>query len=68
MIKYNLICKQCELSFDSWFMTSNEYEKLKKKKLLSFYNCNSFKFEKNLIICVKKNKIKFKKLMISKIQ
>ena len=40
MIKYNLICKQCELSFDSWFMSSNEYEKLKKKKLLSCYNCN----------------------------
>ena len=49
MIKYNLICKQCELSFDSWFMSSNEYEKLKKKKLLSCYNCNSFKVEKNLM-------------------
>ena len=48
MIKYNLICKQCELSFDSWFMSSNEYEKLK-KKLLSCYNCNSFKVEKNLM-------------------
>ena len=32
MIKYKLICKDCELSFDSWFASSTEYEKLKKKK------------------------------------
>ena len=31
MIKYKLICKNCDLSFDSWFASSNEYEKLKKK-------------------------------------
>ena len=31
MIKYNLICKECDLTFDSWFAASKEYEKLKKK-------------------------------------
>ena len=31
MIKYKLNCKNCEISFDSWFASSQEYEKLKKK-------------------------------------
>ena len=31
MIKYKLICKNCDLTFDSWFSTSKEFEKLKKK-------------------------------------
>jgi len=31
MIKYKLICKDCELLFDSWFASSEEYEKLKKR-------------------------------------
>ena len=35
MIKYNLICRKCDLTFDSWFATSKEYDKLKKKKLLN---------------------------------
>ena len=31
MIKYKLICKKCNLDFDSWFASSKEYDKLKKK-------------------------------------
>ena len=31
MIKYKLVCKECNFSFDSWFASSNEYEKLKEK-------------------------------------
>jgi len=31
MIKYKLKCKDCEKSFDSWFSSSEEFEKLKKK-------------------------------------
>ena len=31
MIKYKLACKDCEITFDSWFASSKEYEKLKKK-------------------------------------
>ena len=49
MIKYKLICKQCENSFDSWFASSNEFEKLKKKKLLSCHICNSIEIEKTLM-------------------
>jgi hypothetical protein len=49
MIKYNLICKECNLTFDSWFAASPEYEKLKKKKLLNCHNCGSLKVEKNLM-------------------
>ncbi len=49
MIKYKLICKNCNLSFDSWFASSEEYEKLKKKKFLNCHNCNSIKVEKTLM-------------------
>ena len=49
MIKYNIICKECSLIFDSWFASSKEYEKLKKKKLLNCYDCNSLNVEKNLM-------------------
>ena len=49
MIKYKLFCKECDLKFDSWFASSNEYERLKKKKLLNCHNCNSFKVEKTIM-------------------
>ena len=49
MIKYNLLCKKCELTFDSWFATSKEYDKLKNKKLINCHSCGSIKVEKNLM-------------------
>ena len=49
MIRYRLICKSCEISFDSWFLSSQEYEKLKKLKHLNCHNCNSFRVEKTLM-------------------
>ena len=49
MIKYKLKCKDCETSFDSWFSSSKEYEKLNKKNFLNCYNCNSLNIEKNLM-------------------
>ena len=49
MIKYRLICKKCNFSFDSWFASSLEYEKLKKKDFLNCHNCNSKKVEKSLM-------------------
>ena len=49
MIKYKLICKNCSLSFDSWFASSLEYEKLKKKNYLNCHRCDSKKVEKNLM-------------------
>tara|TARA_B100001121_G_scaffold103719_1_gene91939 strand:+ start:69 stop:497 length:429 start_codon:yes stop_codon:yes gene_type:complete len=49
MIKYKLLCKKCDLKFDSWFASSNEYERLKKKKLLNCHMCNSIKVEKTIM-------------------
>ena len=49
MIKYSLICKNCDLTFESWFANSNEYEKLKKKNFLTCHKCSSDKIEKNLM-------------------
>ena len=49
MIKYKLFCKNCTLKFDSWFASSNEYERLKKKKLLTCHKCNSVKVEKTIM-------------------
>jgi len=49
MIKYKLICKKCDNYFDSWFSSSEEYEKLKKKKFLNCYICDSQDVEKTLM-------------------
>ena len=49
MIKYKLKCKNCKLSFDSWFASSQEYEKLKKKNFLNCHNCGSMTVEKTLM-------------------
>ena len=49
MIKYQLICKECQISFDSWFASSKEFEKLKKKNFLSCHHCDSKEIEKSLM-------------------
>jgi hypothetical protein len=49
MIKYKLICNDCNIKFDSWFASSIEYEKLKKKNFLTCHSCNSLKVEKTLM-------------------
>ena len=49
MIKYKLECKNCNISFDSWFASSKDFEKLKKRKLINCHNCNSIKVEKTLM-------------------
>ena len=49
MIKYKLICKNCSDSFESWFASSKEFERLKKSKLLQCLNCNSNKIDKSLM-------------------
>ena len=64
MIKYNLICKDCEISFNSWFSSSEEYEKLKKKHFINCYNCNSLNVQKGLMspnISRSKNNLKIDK-------
>ena len=49
MIKYKLICKNCQETFDSWFASSKEYEKLKKKNFLSCHCCDSKNVIKTLM-------------------
>ncbi len=49
MIKYRLICKDCENSFDSWFASSKEYEKVKKLNHINCVECGSLKVEKSLM-------------------
>ena len=49
MIKYKLACKNCETIFDSWFASSKEFEKLKKKSLLVCHICNSTSVDKTLM-------------------
>ena len=71
MIKYKLICKNCNISFDSWFASSNEFENLKKKKYLNCYKCNSKNVDKTLmaprLINKKKRKNDEKNLNFKKI-
>ena len=49
MIKYKLTCKNCNIYFDSWFSSSKEYEKLKKKKFLNCHICDSLNVVKTLM-------------------
>ena len=37
------------MSYDSWFASSKEFDKLKKKKLINCHRCGSLKVEKNLM-------------------
>ena len=48
MIKYNLKCKNNH-EFESWFLDSNEFEKLNKKKLLECIFCSSKKITKSIM-------------------
>ena len=65
MIKYNLKCINNH-EFESWFSDSNEFDKLKNKKLLECIYCSSKKISKSImspmISVTKEKKIEFKKL------
>ena len=65
MIKYKLYCKECSNTFDSWFASSKEYEKIKKLNYLCCNKCNSSNIHKslmspNLLKTKKDNKIPLK--------
>ena len=66
MIKYKLICEDCSHVFDSWFASSKEFEKLKKKKLLNCHKCNSLQIEKSLMKPNVLNRDKSQKEFLSK--
>ena len=44
MIKYKLKCEKCSYTFDSWFSSSQKYDKIKKLNLIQCSNCNSKKY------------------------
>jgi len=70
MIKYNLICK-CQKVFESWFISSAEYESLKKKKLINCIYCNSTNVKKTIMapnISSKSNKAAKKIIFEKKIK
>ena len=49
MIKYQLKCKDCNNTFDSWFSSSKEFDKLKKMKLINCNSCNSLEIDKSIM-------------------
>ena len=49
MIVFNLKCLDCEYDFEGWFENSKEYEKQKKKNLISCPLCESNKVNKALM-------------------
>ena len=49
MIKYRIKCDDCKFNFDSWFASSEEFEKIKKSKLLTCSFCNSLNVKKSLM-------------------
>ena len=49
MIKYNLICDKCKFTFNSWFSASSEFDRLKKKKLITCTYCGSYKISKSIM-------------------
>ena len=48
MIKYNLIC-ECGKAFESWFLSSNEYDVLRRKKLVCCIYCESTSVKKSIM-------------------
>tara|TARA_B100001123_G_scaffold386091_1_gene460158 strand:+ start:68 stop:484 length:417 start_codon:yes stop_codon:yes gene_type:complete len=48
MIKYNLICK-CGEMFESWFLNSDEFDSLCKKKLIKCIHCDSTLIKKSVM-------------------
>ena len=63
MIKYKLRC-ECTYTFDSWFSSSVDYEKLRKSKHIFCPRCDSKKINKTIM--TPQLKSKSNKIVISK--
>ena len=48
MIKYNLIC-ECGKTFESWFLSSDEHEVQRRKKLINCIYCDSTSVRKSVM-------------------
>ena len=73
MIVFNLKCKMCSIQFEGWFDNTKEFDKQKRKKIITCPSCNSSEIEKTLMtpnITKKSNtdKSKTKKAMINNIK
>ena len=49
MIVFNLICAECEFSFEGWFDNTSTFNKQKKNKLINCPNCESLNIKKSLV-------------------
>ena len=70
MIKYNLTCK-CGGMFESWFLSSSEFDSLCKKKLIKCIYCESSLIKKSVMapnLSSKSNKISTKTKLEKKIK
>ena len=72
MIKYKLNCKDCAQSFESWFASSKEYDRVKKMSLINCHNCNSTNIDKSLmapnLLKTKKNDISARDKKFTKVK
>ena len=48
MIKYNLTC-ECGEAFESWFISSKEFDSLLKKKIVKCIYCESTSVKKSVM-------------------
>lgn len=62
MIKYKLDCSNCNKNFDSWFSSSKQYDKLKKRNLINCHFCGSKKINKSIMAPFLNNVVKDNKL------
>ena len=70
MIIYNLIC-ECGKTFESWFSSSNEFDELRRKKLINCIFCESTSITKSIMapnLFSKSNKISKKVKLEKKIK
>ena len=49
MIVFNLICADCNYTFEGWFDSSSEFESQKKRKLINCPNCEGDRVKKTLV-------------------
>ena len=49
MIKYSLLCQECNVKFDGWFPGIKEYTQQKKKKLVQCPMCDSHDVDKTIM-------------------
>ena len=49
MIVFNLICSECDYSFEGWFDSTKEFNNQKKRKLINCPNCENSNIKKTLV-------------------